>query len=179
MIYGKGVMMKTKNNNLKNITYITILFIVILLLLTGYSFGKSLSTVLLSYQAEIAEPIVEVRANPAIDITDTVTEGSYTFYVRNYDENGKISETDIQYTIEIQDTIDEKLKSTMSYELYKNGEMVELQNQKTNVMELSHQSLQEDTYALQIKYNKDASKYQQDMLDKIQIKVHSQQPKNV
>ena len=171
--------MKTKNNNLRNITYITILFIVILLLLTGYSLGKSLSTVMLNYKAEIAEPILEVRSNPAIDITDTSTEGSYTFYVRNYNEKGKISETDIQYTIEIQDTINEKLKSTMNYELYKNGEKVELENQKTNIMELSHKNLQEDTYILQIKYNKNASRYQKDMLDKIQIKVHSQQTKNV
>ena len=171
--------MKIKKNNLKNITYITILFIVIILLLTGYSLGKSLSSVMLSYKAEIAEPIVEVRSNPAIDITDTSTEGSYTFYVRNYDENGKMSETGIQYTVEIQDTIDERLKSTMNYELYKNGEKIELENQQTHIMELSHQNLQEDTYVLQIKYNKDASRYKIDMLDKIQIKVHSQQAKHI
>ena len=171
--------MKSKKNNLKNITYIIILFIVSLLLLTGYSMGKSLNEILINYHAEIAEPILEVRSNPTIDITDTETEGSYTFYVRNYDKNGKKSDADIQYLIEIQDTIDVKLKDTMSYELYKNGQKIELQEQKTNLMYLSHQSLQEDTYILKIKYNKDASRYEKDMLDKIQIKIHSQQVKNI
>lgn len=171
--------MKLKNNNLKKLTYIIILFIVIILLFTGYSMGKSINEILINYQAEIAQPILEVRSNPSIDITDTETEGSYTFYVRNYDENGKKSDVDIQYLVEIQDTIDERLKNTMNYELYKNGQKIEIKEQKTNLMEIPHQNLQEDTYVLKIKYNKDASRYQKDMLDKIQIKIHSQQVKNI
>ena len=169
--------MKIEKKNLKNVTYVTILFIVILLLLTGYSMAKCISTVVLNYQVEIAEPIIEVKTNPAIDITDTLAEGSYTFYVRNYDKDGKISEVDIQYTIEIKDTIDENLKSTINYELYKNGQKIELKGQKTNVMKLSHQNLQEDIYVLQIRYDKDASTYNKDILDKIQVNIHSEQPK--
>lgn len=171
--------MKLKNSNLKNLTYITIIFIVTILFLTGYSIGKSISTVLINYKAEIAKPIIEVRSNPAIDINDSISEGSYTFYVRNYDENGKISEVNEQYTIEIQDTIDDRLKSTISYELYKNGEKVTLQNQKTEIMELTNKNQQEDTYILKIKYNKNASRYKKDILDKVQIKVHSEQVKNI
>lgn len=171
--------MKLKNNNLKKLTYIIILFIVIILLFTGYSMGKSINEILINYQAEIAQPILEVRSNPSIDITDTETEGSYTFYVRNYDGNGKKSDVDIQYLVEIQDTIDERLKNTMNYELYKNGQKIEIKEQKTNLMEIHHQNLQEDTYVLKIKYNKDASRYKKDMLDKIQIKIHSQQVKNI
>lgn len=169
--------MKIKKKNLKNVAYITILFIVVLLFLTGYSMAKSITEVMLNYKAEVAEPIIEVRTNPTIDITDSATEGKYTFYVRNYDENGKKSEVNIQYTIEIQDTIEGNLKNTMNYELYKNGKKIELQDQKTNSMELSHQNLQEDTYVLKIKYNKNASSYKKDILDKIQVKVHSQQSK--
>ena len=171
--------MKLKNNNLKKLTYIIILFIVIILLFTGYSMGKSINEILINYQADIAQPILEVRSNPSIDITDTETEGSYTFYVRNYDGNGKKSDVDIQYLVEIQDTIDERLKNTMNYELYKNGQKIEIKEQKTNLMEIHNQNLQEDTYVLKIKYNKDASRYKKDMLDKIQIKIHSQQVKNI
>lgn len=164
-----------KKSNLKNVTYIIILFIVILLLFTGYSIGKSFNQIAIKSKAQIAEPIIEVISNPKVDITNSESEGTYTFYVRNYNKEQKVSETKIQYIISIEDSIEEQLKDTITYELYQNGQKIELQNQKTEKMQLSNESRQQKEYQLKIKYNKEASSYMQDILEKIQIKVHSEQ----
>ncbi len=170
-------MRKIKIRNLKSITYITIIFIVLILFLTGASFGKSINTILIKYKGDIAKPILEVRSDPALDIIDTKTEGIYNFYVRNYDENGKISDVKVKYMLEIKDNIHSKLKNTISYELYKNNQKIEMLNNVTNMMEIPNNKLQEDKYQLKIKYDKNASRYMKDILDKIQIKIHSEQVK--
>ena len=56
------------------------------------------------------------------------------------------------YTIKIQDTIEEKLKNTIKYELYKNGNKIELQKNETTKMELTNKEQQEDKYQLKIVY---------------------------
>ena len=169
-----------KKFNLKSVTYILILFIVTIIFLTGYSMAKNITTVMLNVGAQIAKPILEVRTeSDPINIIDSNTQGEYKFYVRNYDQNGKISDVKMNYIIEIKDTINKELKDTIQYELYKNGKKVELNEQTTNEMQLNNNSLQEDTYILKINYNKDANYVMQDILSNIQIKVHSQQLKTV
>ena len=164
---------------LKNLTYITIIFIVIILFLTGASIGKSINSILIKYKGEIGEPILEVRSNPAVDIIDTKTEGTYNFYIRNYNENGKVSDVKVRYMIEIKDNINKKLKSTINYELYKNNKKIEMTNNTSSMMEIPNNKMQEDKYELKIKYNKNASRYMKDILDKIQIKIHSEQVKPI
>ena len=121
----------------------------------------------------------EVRSDPAVDIIDTKTEGIYNFYIRNYNENGKISDVKVKYMIEIKDNINKKLKNTINYELYKNNQKIEMTNNISNMMEFSNNKMQEDKYQLKIKYNKNASRYMKDILDKIQIKIHSEQVKPI
>lgn len=117
----------------------------------------------------------EVESNPKINITDEQQEGTYNFYVRNYKNTGKITDVKIIYTIKIQDTIEEKIKNTIKYELYKNGNKIELQKNETTKMELTNKEQQEDKYQLKIVYNKNASNIMQDIMEKIQIQVHSEQ----
>ena len=80
-----------KRENLKTITIILILFFVFILFFTGYSMGKSITNSIIQAKTEVAEPILKVVSNPKVDITATQNEGTYTFYVRNFDENGKTS----------------------------------------------------------------------------------------
>ena len=120
-------------------------------------------------------PSIFITSNPKINITDEQQEGTYNFYVRNYKNTGKITDVKIIYTIKIQDTIEEKLKNTIKYELYKNGNKIELQKNETTKMELTNKEQQEDKYQLKIVYNKNASNIMQDIMEKIQIQVHSEQ----
>ena len=51
--------------------------------------------------------------------------------VRNYNNEGKITDVKMKYVINIEDTIDEKLKDTIKYELYKNGNKIVLNKNST------------------------------------------------
>ena len=164
-----------RNENLKNLTYIIVLTIIFMLFLTGYSLGKNSGQLFLSGNTEIANPIIEVESNPKINITDENQQGIYKFLVRNYNNEGKITDVKMKYVINIEDTIDEKLKDTIKYELYKNGNKIELQKNETTKMELTNKEQQEDKYQLKIVYNKNASNIMQDIMEKIQIQVHSEQ----
>ena len=115
-------MEKTKTEHIKQITYILILSIVIILFFTGYSIGKSISRITIKGQAQIAKPILEVLSNSNLKITDNENEGECNFSVRNYDEKGKITEVNLQYVVTIKDTINQNFKDTIIFELYKNGE---------------------------------------------------------
>ncbi len=146
-----------------------------MLFLTGYSIGKSIMQINIKSQAQIAKPILEVVSNSNLEITDTIEEGECSFTVRNYNVKGEITETDLQYIVTVKDTISEKLKKTVIYELYKNGQKIELQNQATKMMRLTNKIKQEDKYSLKVKYDKQASTEMTDILGKIQVQVHSEQ----
>lgn len=167
--------LKNKNNlkgkkELKTITYIIIIAIICMLFLTGYSIGKTITETLIQTTGEVAEPILELKTNEKLNITATENSGEYPFQVANYKED-RITEVPIQYTIEILSNTDESIK----YELYKDNEKIELQNKKTNILELKANEIQEDNYILKISYDKNQSNSIYDIIEKIQIKIHSEQ----
>lgn len=166
-----------RNENLKNLTYIIVLTIIFMLFLTGYSLGKNSGQLFLNGNTEIANPIIEVESNPKINITDENQQGIYKFLVRNYNNEGKITDVKMKYVINIEDTIDEKLKDTIKYELYKNGNKIVLNKNSTEKMEMPNNEQQEDIYELKIFYDKTASSFMKDIVEKIQIKIHSEQLK--
>ena len=166
-----------RNENLKNLTYIIVLTIIFMLFLTGYSLGKNSGQLFLNGNTEIANPIIEVESNPKINITDENQQGIYKFLVRNYNNEGKITDVKMKYVINIEDTIDEKLKDTIKYELYKNGNKIVLNKNSTEKMEMPNNKQQEDIYELKIFYDKVASRFMKDIVEKIQIKIHSEQLK--
>ena len=159
-----------RNENLKNLTYIIVLTIIFMLFLTGYSLGKNSGQLFLNGNTEIANPIIEVESNPKINITDENQRGIYKFLVRNYNNEGKITDVKMKYVINIEDTIDEKLKDTIKYELYKNGNKIVLNKNSTEKMEMPNNKQQEDIYELKIFYDKVASSFMKDIVEKIQIK---------
>ena len=166
-----------RNENLKNLTYIIVLTIIFMLFLTGYSLGKNSGQLFLNGNTEIANPIIEVEYNPKINITDENQQGIYKFLVRNYNNEGKITDVKMKYVINIEDTIDEKLKDTIKYELYKNGNKIVLNKNSTEKMEMPNNKQHEDIYELKIFYDKVASSFMKDIVEKIQIKIHSEQLK--
>ena len=166
-----------RNENLKNLTYIIVLTIIFMFFLTGYSLGKNSVQLFLNGNTEIANPIIEVESNPKINITDENQQGIYKFLVRNYNNEGKITDVKMKYVINIEDTIDEKLKDTIKYELYKNGNKIVLNKNSTEKMEMPNNKQQEDIYELKIFYDKVASSFMKDIVEKIQIKIHSEQLK--
>ncbi len=170
-------MEKATKNHFKQLTYIVTISMVIVLFFTGYSIGKTINQTTIKGEAAFAQPVLEVLSDSDIKITDAQSEGECSFVVRNYNKDNKKTEVGLQYTVQIIDTLSPNLKNTIQYELYKNGNIVELKNGLTSKMEMTNQKNQEDTYTLKIKYDKNQSLEMGDILDKVQIQVHSEQCK--
>ena len=156
----------------RKITIATVIFMILILFLAGYSIGKSITEVIIESKAELAEPILEVKSDPKIDVTATDNIGEYNFTVSNYKE-GRISEVNLRYFLEIKADVDDSIK----FQLYKNNEEIKLEENCTEYMLLEKQKKQEDKYLLKIVYEKQDKQNLQDILEKVQIKVHSQQEK--
>ena len=83
--------------NFKLITTILIFIIVILVLFCGYSMAKAVDQILINGKGEIAEPILIIENNPSIDITALNNYGTYTFKIKNFNQQNKVTETDLKY----------------------------------------------------------------------------------
>ncbi len=172
-----GSMRKQSKNNRKNYKisiFIVIAFIALLLLLfTGYSFAKNIGETIINTKGEIAQPILIIDNNPSIDITATQNQGNYSFKVKNYDDSGKLTNVDIQYYIEIISNLDK----TIEYKIYENDKEIPVKDNKTGYLKITKDTKEEKNYKIEIIYNKDNSVLMEDIIQKVQIKVHSEQAK--
>lgn len=160
-------------NKKRELTLILVGFMVLALFFSGYSMGKEYSSTNIETNAKIAEPILIVENNPTIEINGKKQKEYYDFKVKNYKENGEITQIDLTYNIEILS----KEEETISFKLYKNNQEIFLENNKTEDMKLEKEKAQEDCYQLEIIYDKTKSLSVDDILQEIQIKVHSEQMK--
>lgn len=175
-IISKGKINKQEKINQKNsklTTMIFILFIIIILLMCGYSMAKVIEQVIIKGEAKIAEPILLIDNNPSLDITAANNYGIYTFKVKNYNEQDKITETDLQYYIEILSNTD----NSINIELYQNENKINLNNNKTEYIKISKDIKEEREYKIKITYDKNKSNSIEDIIEKIQVKVHTEQVK--
>ena len=78
------------------------------------------------------------------------TEIDYYFTVKNYNNEGKKTQNDLKYMIEITPNLDKSIILT----LYKDNEVINLNNQKTDYIEMKHDSNEIHTYS-----NKELVKY--------------------
>lgn len=164
---------KEKGNiNTKKINFIIIVFMIIILFLAGCSIGKSITDIILVSEIEVAKPILEVKSNPEIDVTASNNIGEYEFRVLNYNEK-ELSEVNLKYFIEIKADVDESIQ----FYLYKNGQEIKLNNLCTDYMLLEKGEKREEKYLLKVIYTKKGSQNMEDILQKIQIKIHSEQQK--
>lgn len=161
--------MEQKN---KKIAISTVIFMILVLFIAGCSIGKSITEYVLQSKAEIATPILEVSSNPKINITAVNNIGEYKFKVTNFKED-KISDVNLRYYIEIKANVDDSVK----FLLYKNDQEINLQNLCSEYVTIEKGKKQEDNYTLKIIYDKDKSSNVYDILERIQVKVHSEQEK--
>ena len=147
--------------------------IIVALFFSGYSLGKEYSTTNIEANAKIAEPILVVENSPVLEINGRKEREYYDFRVKNHRENGETTQVDLTYYIEILSKTDE----TISFKLYKEGKEIALHDNKTENMKMPKGEMQEDYYKLEIVYDKTKSKSIEDILQDVQIKVHSEQMK--
>lgn len=162
-----------KSKDIRTLTLIIVSSIVLILFFTGFSIGKAMVDVKIKNNTEIAKPILIVENNPSIDITAIKNTGKYNFKIKNYDENDQINEIELKYYIEIISKYDESI----SFKIYKNNEEIPLTNNRTNEMILSKNEKKDEEFILEIVYDKTKSTSTQEIIQDVQIKVHSEQNK--
>lgn len=175
IISTEKIIKKEKNSkkNIKRETSILIIIIIMLLLFGGYSMAKVMEEVIIKSNTEIAEPILVIENNPSLDITAINNYGVYTFKVKNYNEQNKITEIDLKYYIEILSNTD----NSINIELYQNDNKIELKNNRTEYIQISKDKKEEREYKIKITYDKNKSNTINDIMEKIQVKVHTEQIK--
>mgnify|MGYP004604035493 CR=1 FL=1 len=177
-IFKKGKLYNTSvkysNNKIEKILTATIvIFTVMLVMFGGYSMAKIMDEIVIKANAQIAEPILTIENNPAIDITETQNYGEYSFKVKNYNEQNKLSETDLKYYIEIISAQDKSIK----IELYQDDKKIDLLDNKTEYIQISKNKKEEREYKIKITYANDNTEQLNDIVEKIQVKVHTEQEK--
>lgn len=163
---------KLKKNK-RAILILLIIVFVIIIFLSSFSLGKSLSNMELGGTLKIAEPIIEIENGKEIDITSVNNTGNYEFKIKNYDNEGNITNVNIQYYIEILSKLDESI----NIKIYKGNQEMQMNNNRTEIVQLGNTSKEEHIYRLEITYDKNKSNSIEDILQDIQIKVHSEQVK--
>ena len=99
-------------------------------------------------------------------LNDENTEVDYYFNIKNFNENGK-SQTDLKYIIEIQPNLD----PTISLTLYKDNEIIKLEKQKTDYIEIKHDTNITHSYRLNVKYEREKSNSTTDIKENVFIKA--------
>lgn len=150
-----------------------ILSIIVIIMLCGYSMAKCIDEYIIKGRMKIAEPILEIENNPIINITESQKYGEYIFKIRNYNNKEKITETDLKYYIEISP----KLDSSIDLELYQNEDEIKLNDNKTEYIKISKDQKEEREYKIKITYDKNNTAEVGDILEQIQVKVHTEQEK--
>ena len=141
------------------------------LFFSGSSMGKQYSSTNIETNGKIAEPIITVENSPIIKIDGKKEREYYNFKIKNYKENGEVTQIELAYNLEILFQTEESI----SFKLYKNNEEILLENNKTASMNLKKEIVQEDDYQLEIIYDKTKNCWSDDIIQDVQIKVHAEQ----
>ena len=164
-----------KIKNGRTLTLIIVTIIVIILFFTGYSIGKEMTNIKVNTNTQIAKPIMIVENNPSIDITTIKNTGYYDFKIKNYNEQNETNQIELKYWIEIIS----KYNETISFKIYKDNEEIPLENNKTGEIQLEKNQKQDQNYGLEIIYDKTKSTSTEEIIQDVQIKVHSEQEKTI
>ncbi len=172
--------MKTKKKikiKKKEFIIIATIITIVILFFSGFSMGKAYSRTDINGDTEIANPIIKVEYGNPINITNKNQEGIYEFKVKNYEETinleKNITQVGLNYYIEILNPIDKSIK----IELYKNEEKIEFNGNKTETFYMPKNVEKIDNYKMIITYNKKDNINMIDIIQELQIKVHSEQEK--
>ena len=161
-----------KKINIYKLKNISILSIILIIFFSGYCLAKYELTQKLFFSSEVAIPILEVEGTEKSKINAINTVGYYDFVVKNYNENNT-SDVSQNYSIEVISDADE----TIEFELFREDEKINLVNNKTDKIFIEGMAKKEDYYRLKIAYDKQKNDSQEDIIEDVQIKVHSEQIK--
>lgn len=155
-------------NKIIKFLFFLLIFLILLncLLMYKNSFSTFFSKITGKSDTAIAEPIFAMENSEKKVLNDTNTEVDYYFTIKNY-ENGKKSQVDLKYFIEISP----KQDSTIVLTLYKDNKMIPLKNQKTDYIEIKQESNQTHEYRLNIKYDKESPNAIKDIQENVFIKA--------
>lgn len=162
-----------KDKKIKYITLLIIIFMVILLFLCSISLAKNIEEVIINSGTQVAEPILIIENNPSIDITATKNHGIYSFKVKNYNNQNKISDVDMKYYIQILLNTDESI----DFKLYQDNKQINLKDNKTDYIKMPKEEMISREYKIEITYDKNKNISVNDIIQKIQVKIHSEQGK--
>lgn len=123
-------------------------------------------------KSNIAVPVLEVEGTEATKISDINNIGYYEFTVKNYNEK-KVSDVSQEYNIEIVSNTDD----TIEFELLEGDEPVNLYENKTENISIEGVKKEEHNYRLKVSYDSSKNNSEKDILEDVQIKVHSEQAK--
>ena len=166
--------MKNKIKQRKKLIIIMIIVLIIILFFIGFSFGKTYSKTDIQGSSEIAKPIIKVENSSKVNITNQNKEGIYEFKIKNFEDENNINSVEMEYYIEILTDISKLIE----IELYKNDQLIEIENNKTKTFNMVKDIEQEDKYKIKIRYNEKSNISMEDIIQELQIKVHSQQKQN-
>lgn len=159
---------KKEKDKRKNIEVIILLLILILISLVGITLARYQANIKGKALAQIANPVFEVRKEESLLLTALAPKASYVFEVRNYDEKD-INEVDMEYYIEILSNTDKSI----TFELFQGDNKIPLENNKTQKISLNKENKENHKYRLDIAYDKDKTQTEQDIKEKVEIKIHS------
>ena len=171
-----GKMKEKFKNRKKEITIIFIIVIILIFFFSGFSMGKGYSKNDINGNTEIAKPIIQVENGNSLEINNQNKEGIYEFKVKNYNDNGEITQVDMEYYVEILDDLSNK---GIDIKLLKDDEEIEINENKTEKYLLTKEGMQEDNYKLELKYDENKNISIEDVVEQLQIKVHSEQKQEV
>ena len=136
------------------------------------TYAKYISEENSSLKFEIAKPIFIVDGKQTTKISEINNIGYYEFSIKNFDETN-ISETGFFYIIEIVSKTDDSIQ----FELYNEEKMMQLNDLKTEKIYIKGNEKIEQKYELKVIYDKTKGTQGKDILEEVQIKVHSEQEK--
>lgn len=113
-----------------------------------------------------------MEGKDATKISEINNIGYYEFSIKNFKESN-ISETGFLYTIEILSNTDESIQ----FELYNEESQIELNNLKTQPIMIRGNEKEEQKYKLKVIYDNEKGTVGKNILEEVQIKVHSEQEK--
>ena len=149
-----------------------LIIIVVIMLFMPIVMAKYNVIEVLTSNNEIAKPVFIVEGTETNKISAINNIGYYEFTVKNFNET-EVSETAFLYTIEVISNTDESIQ----FELYNGDKLIELQNLKSEKLFIPANEKIEQKYKLKVTYDSSLGTKGKDILEEVQIKVHSEQAK--
>ncbi len=160
----------------KQIIIFMVIMITIILFFSGFSMGKGINRKDINGKTEVAKPILQVENGSSIEINNTNKIGTYEFKVKNYNEQEEITQVDLEYYIEILNNLE---NTGITLKLFKNDQEIETKENKTEKFRISKNEKVEDNYKLEITYDENKNINMENIVEQLQIKVHSEQMQEV